>query len=72
MLAGHPEQRFRVAALKERVHARIEELRQAIAANQAGGPDAARQAVSTNQGRRLMNEMRAPWPTCAAPKNNRC
>ena len=46
-----------VAALNERVQARFDELRDAIAAQRAGGFDAARHSVSTNQGRRLMNEM---------------
>ena len=41
-----------------RVQARFDELRRAIAAQQAEGFDAARHSVSTNHGRRLMNEMR--------------
>lgn len=48
-----------IAALRVRVTARLEELKRAIAARRAGGFDAARQSVSTNQGRRLMNEMRS-------------
>jgi PAS domain S-box-containing protein len=48
-----------VAALEMLVQARFEELRDAIEALRRGGFDAARQSVSTNQGRRLMNEMRS-------------
>src|SRR5581483_8307008 len=58
LTADEPKQQAHVKALYERVEARMEELRQAIAALRAGGFSAARQAVSTNQGRRLMNEMR--------------
>lgn len=47
-----------IAALRERVASRVVELERAIAARRAGGFDAARQSVSTNQGRRLMSEMR--------------
>jgi PAS domain S-box-containing protein len=47
-----------INALDERVQLRFDELRKAIAAQQTGGFDAARHSVSTNQGRRLMNEMR--------------
>jgi len=54
-----PQQRQRTAALRERIDARMGELRNAISAKQAGGFDAARQSVSTNHGRRLMNEMRS-------------
>ena len=50
-------QQARLTALRERVESRMEELRRAIVAKRAGGMDAARQAVSTNQGQRLMNEM---------------
>jgi PAS domain S-box-containing protein len=50
-------QKGRIAALRERIDARLAELRRAIAAKKAGGFDAARQSVSTNHGRRLMNEM---------------
>ena len=56
--ADDPLQQGRISALQERIDARVEELRQAISAKQAGGFDAARQSVSTNHGRRLMNEMR--------------
>ena len=52
-----PQQQRRVAALGERIDARVGELRNAISARQAGGFDAARQSVSTNHGRRLMKEM---------------
>jgi PAS domain S-box-containing protein len=54
-----PRQQELIAALRERVGARLEELKRAIAARRAGGFDAARQSVSTNHGRRLMLEMRA-------------
>ena len=47
-----------IEALTARVHDRFEELHAAIAAQQAGGFDAARHSVSTNRGRQLMNEMR--------------
>jgi len=48
-----------VLALETRVQARFDELRNAIDAHHRGGFDAARHSVSTNQGRRLMNEMRS-------------
>ena len=47
-----------IAALRTHVSARLEELKRAIAARRAGGFDAARQSVSTNHGRELMQEMR--------------
>jgi len=47
-----------IAALRTHVGARLEELKRAIAARLAGGFDAARQSVSTNHGRELMQEMR--------------
>ncbi len=47
-----------IAALRQRVDARLQELKRAISARQAGGFDAARQSVSTNHGRQLMLEMR--------------
>lgn len=53
-----PRQLELVAALRERVDARLAELKEAIAARMRGGFDAARQSVSTNHGRRLMLEMR--------------
>ncbi len=53
-----PRQQELIAALRERVDARLEELKRAIAARRAGGFDAARQSVSTNHGRQLMLEMR--------------
>ncbi len=56
--ADEPDQAARVLALKDKVKTRLEELAQAITARTAGGFDAARQVVSTNHGRRLMNEMR--------------
>ena len=56
---GSPVQRLQVIALKVRVEAEAEELRHAIMAYRAGGFDAAQASVSNNQGRRLMNEMRA-------------
>jgi PAS domain S-box-containing protein len=52
------EQQERINALHERVDARSQELREAIAAQQAGGFTASRQKVSTNRGREHMNEMR--------------
>jgi CHASE3 domain sensor protein len=52
------EQQQRITALHQRVDARSQELRDAIAAQQAGGFTAARQKVSTNRGREHMNEMR--------------
>jgi PAS domain S-box-containing protein len=58
LMADDPDQGSRVGLLKRKVETRLEELRQAIAARRAGGFDAARQAFSTNHGRRLMNEMR--------------
>ncbi|MGE5194150.1 MAG: CHASE3 domain-containing protein [Deltaproteobacteria bacterium] len=57
-LTDERRQQELVAALRERVDARLEELKRAIAARKAGGFDAARQSVSTNHGRRLMLEMR--------------
>lgn len=54
-----PSQQARIGPLQERVEARLGELRQAIAAQWAGGFDASRKSVSTNHGRRLMNEMRS-------------
>jgi CHASE3 domain sensor protein len=47
-----------IAAIRELVAARLEESRRAIAARRAGALDAAQQSVSTNLGRRLMNELR--------------
>ncbi len=46
-----------VQALQERVEARFDELRRAIAAQHSGGFDAAKHSVSTNHGRELMDEM---------------
>ena len=60
LIVDEPDQRTRMADLNQRVDARISELRQAIAADNSGGFDAAKQAVSTNQGRRLMIEMQQP------------
>jgi len=51
-------QRGKVSALRHRVGDRFDELGRAIAARQSGGFDAARQSVSTNHGRQLMNDMR--------------
>jgi PAS domain S-box-containing protein len=56
--AADSEQSGRVNTLRERVGDRFDELRRAIAARQSGGFDAARQSVSTNRGRQLMNDMR--------------
>lgn len=56
---GDPDQQSRIVALRQRVRARLTELRDAIAAKGSGGFGAARQAVSTNHGRELMNEMRS-------------
>lgn len=55
---GEARQREPILALRNRVAARLEELKRAIAARRAGGFDAARQSVSTNHGRQLMLEMR--------------
>src|SRR5437763_7308509 len=49
----------RITALRQRVEARFDELRRAIAAQQTEGFGAAKLSVSTNRGRQLMNEMRA-------------
>lgn len=59
LAVGDAVREERIAALKQRVQARFNELRDAIAAQRAGGFDAAKNAVSTNHGRSLMNEMRA-------------
>jgi two-component system sensor kinase FixL len=53
-----PAQQSRIAILRQRMTARFDELRQAIGAEETGGFDAAKDAVSTNHGRELMNEMR--------------
>jgi hypothetical protein len=53
-----PQWQPRIHALQVRVQERFDELRRAIAAQQAEGFDAARHSVSTNHGRQLMNEMR--------------
>jgi PAS domain S-box-containing protein len=58
LTAAEPRQQKLIAELRERVDARLAELKRAIAARQAGGFDAARQSVSTNHGRQLMLEMR--------------
>jgi two-component system, LuxR family, sensor kinase FixL len=58
LAVGDSRQQGRINALRERVQSRFDELRNAIAAEQTGGFDAAKHSVSTNQGRRLMNEMR--------------
>jgi PAS domain S-box-containing protein len=58
LTVDHPRQPAQVVALQDRVEARFDELRRAIAAQRSGGFDAARHSVSTNHGRRLMNEMR--------------
>ena len=50
--------RLRIESLEQRVRARFDELQNAIAAQQTEGFDAARRSVLTNQGPRLMNEMR--------------
>src|SRR5262245_33197605 len=59
LIADDKPQRERITALKERVDARFDELRRAIAAQKAEGFSAAKVSVSTNRGRQLMNEMRA-------------
>jgi len=59
LTAENPRQTAQVVALRDRVRARFDELHRAIAAQHAGGFDAAKHSVSTNQGRRLMNEMRS-------------
>jgi PAS domain S-box-containing protein len=56
--SDEPDQQQRIDALHRRVDARSQELREAIAAQRAGGFTAARQAVSTNRGREHMDEMR--------------
>jgi PAS domain S-box-containing protein len=58
LTADDPVQQGRIGPLRQRVAARFDELRRAIAAQRAGGFDAGRQSVSTNHGRELMNEMR--------------
>jgi PAS domain S-box-containing protein len=58
LTVAEPRQQKLIAALRERVDARLAELKRAIAARRAGGFDAARQSVSTNHGRQLMLEMR--------------
>jgi PAS domain S-box-containing protein len=58
LTVDEPRQQKLIAALRERVDARLAELKRAIAARRAGGFDAARQSVSTNHGRQLMLEMR--------------
>ena len=58
LAVGDALQQDRITALRERVQLRFDELRNAIAAEQAEGFDAAKHSVSTNHGRRLMNEMR--------------
>jgi PAS domain S-box-containing protein len=58
LTSAEVRQREPIAALRNRVAARLEELKQAIAARRDGGFDAARQSVSTNHGRQLMLEMR--------------
>jgi len=55
--AEDPLRQSQVAGLKRRVGVRLEELRNVITAQRAGGFDAARHAISTNHGRQLMNEM---------------
>lgn len=56
---GQERQQKLIEALRQRVAARLGELKSAIAARSAGGFDAARQSVSTNHGRQLMIEMRS-------------
>lgn len=56
--AEEGEQQVRIVALHQRVDDRLDELRRAIEAKQAGGFTAAKQSVSTNRGRELMDEMR--------------
>lgn len=57
-MTGDAEQQQRLAALRQHVDSRFEELRHAIAAQQTEGFTAAKLAVSTNRGRELMNQMR--------------
>ena len=57
LAADDREQEDQVRALQERVQARFDELRRAIAAQRSGGFDAAKDSVSTNHGRELMGEM---------------
>ena len=52
------QQQELIQSLRERVTARLAELKRAIAARREAGFDAARQSVSTNHGRELMIEMR--------------
>ncbi len=59
LIGSDPHNRDRIAALRQRVAARFDELRRAIAAQQTEGFGAAKLSVSTNKGRQLMNEMRA-------------
>ncbi len=58
LTADEIQQQALIKALRERVAARLEELKRAIAARRDAGFDAARQSVSTNHGRELMLEMR--------------
>jgi len=58
LTAEDSNQQARIVTLRQRVDARFDELRQAIVAEEMGGFDAAKSAVSTNHGRQLMNEMR--------------
>jgi len=58
LLGSDSHNRERIAALRQRVEARFDELRRAIAAQRTEGFGAARLSVSTNRGRQLMNEMR--------------
>jgi len=58
LTADERRQQELIDALRQRVDARLAELRRAISARKAGGFDAARQSVSTNHGRQLMLEMR--------------
>ncbi len=58
-LVARDRQRLaRIETLENRIRDRFDELKRAIAAQQAEGFDAAKHSVSTNHGRRLMNEMR--------------
>jgi PAS domain S-box-containing protein len=56
-IADDEVQQARLAALAERIEARMKELHDVIEVKKTHGLNAARQTVSTNQGRRLMNEM---------------
>lgn len=64
------ERPIQIRELRDRVQSRFDELNRAIAAANSQGFDAAKLSVSTNQGRRLMNEMRSS-ATCSGKSGKR-